>query len=266
MAANIRHVPVTMLPILRSPAPAAVPNTIEIVAGPMSRRHCAVRRRQMMFFQKIANAGWPRVASLSDFFALDAVSAPSERLRNDSSRRDRSADASIAASSNAVSVFNTHNACTASTPSANGIARIQSPTDVANVGATTRWNGRSPIDAGALDKTPLNTLKKSPMSPADISSARCDEAGDDEHRDGHEERDRPPRAWRRPAVLAPRGAHERRAEAVEIEGGEQNPDAHGAHRRGQRRPTALQDEHPDERIDEHRDLRAIQLVADQRAS
>ena len=41
-----------------APAPdVAAPIAIAIVNGPMKTRSCAVRRKQSMFFQKIANAG-----------------------------------------------------------------------------------------------------------------------------------------------------------------------------------------------------------------
>ena len=75
-------------------------------------------------------------------------------------------------------------------------------------------------------------------------------------------------ALRRPrAVFAPRRSHERRAEAMQVQRREQHPEADArAASDGRRTPPRRSTNTQIERVDQHDDLRAKQLVADQRAA
>ena len=147
-------------------------------AGPMSSdRSCAVRRRQSMFFQKIATArGGPPTANSAQrrSLARGADVPTPDRARPRAHRIEvgsaRSADASIAASSNAASVRNTHVACTASTATAGTISRAHSRIVAANVGAITAWKGDNAHGAGAARQALRERRRRTSPTPSGAPS------------------------------------------------------------------------------------------------
>ncbi len=152
--------------------------------------------------------------------------------------------------------------CTASTNNTPGSAATHALVVVAKTGARSAAKGQSTYRAGACPTAPSRIAMRASRSAACRSGsalrARRHGHPDDDDREDGERKRIPPEPLR--SVLGPGGAHQRRAEPVQVDGAEEEPDPDTARPRGQCRASGVEQQQPDERIEQQGQLPPDQFV------